>query len=247
MTAARSTRRWRRPSALLNRSYTAPRSTGECSALDYQRLYQFRFRNVDQSGRREVWKAISRFVHHRIGAPEKVLDPASGSCEFINSVPAKERWAVDRTAYVPAQADPGVKLIVSDIMEAELPPDYFGGALVSNFLEHLPNPDAIQEFLRRMHGWMATGGRIAILGPNYRYCSRTYWDFADHWVALTHLAIEEHLAAAGFEIEETIPRFLPYSFTGRLPASRGLATLYLRTPPVWRLLGKQFLVIGRKP
>ena len=215
--------------------------------MDYQRLYEFRFRNVDQTGRTEVWESVAWFLHQRLGDPATVLDPAAGSCEFINSVPAKERWAVDRTAYVEAQIDPNVKLILSDIMEAELPAGYFEGALISNFLEHLPNPDAIHEFLRRMHGWMASGGRIAILGPNYRYCSRTYWDFADHWVALTHLAIEEHLAAAGFEVYETTPQFLPFSFTGRLPASRHLTGLYLRTPLAWRLFGKQFLVIGRRP
>ena len=111
-----------------------------------------------------------------------------------------------------------------------MPADYFEGALVSNFLEHLPTPDAIFDFLSRMHDWMAPGGRIAILGPNYRYCSATYWDFADHWLALTHLAIEEHLYAAGFQPVETHAQFLPFSFTGRLPASAGLTRLYLRTP-----------------
>ena len=50
-----------------------------------------------------------------------------------------------------------------------------------------------------MHGVMESGGRIAIMGPNYRYCSDEYWDCADHYVALTHVAIDEHLYAAGFE------------------------------------------------
>lgn len=215
--------------------------------VDYQHLYAFRFRHVDQAGRRAVWESVAKYLHVKLGEPTRVLDPAAGSCEFINSVPADERWAVDRAEYARAQADPRVNLVLSDIMEADLPTDYFDGALASNFLEHLPDPDAIHGFLTRLRGWMKPGGQIAILGPNYRYCSRTYWDFADHWVALTHLAIEEHLAAAGFEITETNPQFLPFSFTGRLPASRRLADLYLRTPLAWRLLGKQYLVIGRRP
>lgn len=214
--------------------------------IDYERLYEFRFRHVDEDRREAVWEEVASFIHRRLGEPKRMLDPAAGSCEFINAVPSPERWAVDRTAYAKTQVDPGVNLILSDIMDADLPKDHFDGALVSNFLEHLPNPDAIYDFLSKMRGWMSTGGQIAILGPNYRYCSRTYWDFADHWVALTHLAIEEHLAAAGFEIVETNPQFLPFSFTGRLPASRSLARLYLSTPLAWRVLGKQFLVIGRK-
>jgi hypothetical protein len=60
------------------------------------------------------------------------------------------------------------------------------------------------------------------MGPNYRYCSKEYWDMADHIIALTHLAIKEHLYTAGFEPEKTIPRYLPYSFRGVLPPSRKL-------------------------
>ncbi len=81
-----------------------------------------------------------------------------------------------------------------------------------------------------MHGAMEKGGRIAIMGPNYRYCSDEYWDCADHYVALTHMAIGEHLYAAGFEPIKTIPRYLPYSFRGILPPSPALTRMYLKTP-----------------
>jgi hypothetical protein len=84
------------------------------------------------------------------------------------------------------------------------------------------------------------------MGPNYRYCAGEYWDCADHYVALTHVAIGEHLYAAGFEPERIIPRYLPYSFRGILPPSPALTRTYLRMPMAWRLLGKQFLVIGTK-
>ena len=55
------------------------------------------------------------------------------------------------------------------------------------------------------------------MGPNFRYCSHEYFDCADHTLIFTHVAIEEHLYAAGFEPERIVPRFLPYSFRGRLP------------------------------
>jgi len=69
---------------------------------------------------------------------------------------------------------------------------------------------------------------------------------ADHTVVLTHRAVAEHLYAAGFEPERIEPRFLPYSFTGRLPLSPRLTRAYLRTPLAWRVLGKQFLAVGRR-
>jgi hypothetical protein len=70
---------------------------------------------------------------------------------------------------------------------------------------------------------------------------------ADHTVILTHRSVAEHLYAAGFEITSVTPRFLPYSFTGRLPATAALIRLYLALRPAWRVLGKQFLVIAHKP
>jgi SAM-dependent methyltransferase len=213
--------------------------------LNYERLYSYRFSDIDQDARIAVWKEIAPHVHGLMGSPRKLLDPAAGRGEFIGAAPAAETWAVDEVAYPEASHKPDTKVIVSSIMDAELPAGHFDGVYVSNFLEHLHDQEAIAAFLEKMHAAMEPGGRIAIMGPNYRYCADEYWDCADHYVALTHVAIAEHLYAAGFEPERIVPRYLPYSFRGILPPSRTLTRLYLKTPPAWRLLGKQFLVIGR--
>jgi hypothetical protein len=97
-----------------------------------------------------------------------------------------------------------------------------------------------------MRAAVRPGGRIAIMGPNFRYCRDEYFDCADHTLIFTHVAIEEHLYTAGFEPIRVVPRYLPYSFRGRLPPSRRLTRRYLSTPLAWRLLGKQFLVIGQR-
>lgn len=213
--------------------------------MNYERLYAYRFRDIDQEARIAVWKEIAPHVHGLMGAPQKLLDPAAGRGEFIGAVPAKETWAVDEVAYPEAAHKPDTKVIVSPIMDAELPAGHFDGIYISNFLEHLHDQEAIAAFLEKMHAAMEPGGRIAIMGPNYRYCAGEYWDCADHYVALTHVAIAEHLYAAGFEPQRIVPRYLPYSFRGILPPSRALTRTYLRMPFAWRLLGKQFLVIGR--
>jgi SAM-dependent methyltransferase len=214
--------------------------------MNYERLYEYRFRNVEQPARLAVWAEIAPFLFEQMGRPERVLDPAAGRCEFINSVPAAERWAVDEVAHTKQIADPKVKLLISDIMNASLPEGYFDGVFVSNFLEHLASQDAVAAFLEMMRECMAPNGCLAIMGPNFRYCAREYFDMADHTVILTHNAVAEHLYAAGFDVTTVTPRFLPYSFAGRLPPSPRLVRLYLRTPGAWRLLGKQFLVLGRK-
>lgn len=214
--------------------------------MDYQRLYEFRFRDVDQSARTAVWREIAPFIHQQLGRPERVLDPAAGRGEFINAVPARERWAIDQVAYAEGTYEPAVRTIVADVFEAELPPAHFDGVFVSNFLEHLATQEAVASFLGRMHAAIEPGGRIAVMGPNFRYCAREYFDMADHTLIFTHRAIAEHLYAAGFELERIEPRFLPYSFTGRLPLSPALTRRYLRAPLAWRIAGKQFLVVGRR-
>jgi SAM-dependent methyltransferase len=180
-----------------------------------------------------------------MGAPRCVLDPAAGRGEFITAVPAAERWGVDLVKQADLEAA-GVRMIIADIMDAELPESYFDGVFLSNFLEHLPSQDAVADVLGKLRTAMVPGGRIAIIGPNFRYCAREYFDCADHTVILTHVAAAEHLYAAGFEVETVIPRFLPFSFRGLLPPSPRLTSTYLRTPALWRLLGKQFFLIARK-
>jgi hypothetical protein len=214
--------------------------------MDYQRLYDYRFRHVVQARRDDVWAAVAPMLYERLKRPARVLDPAAGRCEFINAIPSAERWAVDAVAYEKATAQDGTRLIVSDIMKADLPREYFGGVFVSNFLEHLPSQEAVAAFLERMHDCMSPGGRIAIMGPNFRYCARDYFDCADHNVILTERGVEEHLYAAGFTIVEVRPQFLPYTFSGRLPSHPALVRAYLRCPAAWRILGKQFLVIAER-
>jgi hypothetical protein len=214
--------------------------------MNYERLYSYRFKEVEQSRRDNVWSVLAPMLHERLGRPERVLDPAAGRCEFINAVPASERWAVDAVAYEQGVTHGGTRLIVSEIMAAELPDDYFGGVFVSNFLEHLSSQEAVAAFLEKMYACTMPGGRIAIMGPNFRYCAGEYFDFADHTVILTEKGVEEHLYAAGFEPRSIDARFLPYTFTGRLPSHPALTRAYLRMPLAWRIFGKQFLVVAER-
>lgn len=215
--------------------------------IDSQRLYEYRFDGIEQISREAVWREIADYLYGVLGKPERVLDPAAGRCEFISAIPARERWAVDEVAYPEAVADAGLTVVTSDIMTADLPYDHFDAVFVSNFLEHLPDQTTIATFLRKMRDVTRSGGRIAILGPNFRYCGARYFDCADHNVVLTEIAVAEHLHAAGFRVTRVTPRFLPYSFRGSLPASTRLTRLYLRLPLAWRLLGRQFLLVAEKP
>lgn len=214
--------------------------------MNYDRIYQYRFRGVDQRQRIAAWKVIALDVWRRMGRPAILLDPAAGRGEFINAVPARERWALDRVD-MRTELDDAVQFIQVNALEADLPENHFDAVWVSNFLEHLPTQETVGRFLKVMWRVLKPGGVIAVMGPNFRYCAKEYFDCADHVLALTHVAVEEHLYGSGFDIVTCYPRFLPYSFRQRLPPSPSLVSLYLHMPFAWHIFGKQFLVIGRKP
>ncbi len=84
------------------------------------------------------------------------------------------------------------------------------------------------------------------LGPNIRYLPGEYWDFYDHYLALTELSLGEVLTETGFTLEEQIPRFLPYTMSRGGQPPVWMLRLYLKLKFAWPLFGKQFLVVAKK-
>jgi ubiquinone/menaquinone biosynthesis C-methylase UbiE len=117
---------------------------------------------------------------------------------------------------------------------------------VSNFLEHLKTKQEVLEVLLEIHRVCRLGGHVLILQPNIRYVDQQYWDFFDHHTPLSDRSLAEALKMTGFEIDKIYPRFLPYTTKSALPQYDLLVKLYLGLPFVWRLLGKQTFVVGRK-
>jgi SAM-dependent methyltransferase len=215
--------------------------------LDSDRIYADRCRGVDPRAKLAVWAVLSHWLARKLGNPSSVLDPAAGACEFINTVPARERWAVDMGGQVRTLAAEGVRAFVGRVSDVELPAAHFEGVFVSNFLEHLPNPEACARFLEQMHALLVPGGRIVVMSPNFRHCVREYFDFADHSLILTEWSAAEQLYAAGFEIVEIHPRFMPLTFRARIPLRPWIVSAYLSMPFAWRFFGKQFLLVAEKP
>jgi 2-polyprenyl-3-methyl-5-hydroxy-6-metoxy-1,4-benzoquinol methylase len=129
----------------------------QLDGINYERLYSCRFRDIDGDRRQAVWQEIAQYIHRVMGRPDRVLDPAAGRGEFITAVPAAERWGVDLVNHgVPGSAR--VKMIIADILDADLPDEYFDGVFVSNFLEHLPDQNAVARVLDKLRTAMRPGG-----------------------------------------------------------------------------------------
>jgi ubiquinone/menaquinone biosynthesis C-methylase UbiE len=216
--------------------------------MNFDRIYQYRFQGIDDNKKRVTWTIIANFIYQRLSKPNSILDPAAGKCELINSIQSNDKWAVDLNDYFIKQyAKQDVKIVVGDIFKVSLPENYFDAVFISNFLEHLNNQEEVSSLLEKMYTHLKPGGRIAIMGPNFKYAYRSYFDFADHTVILSELGVAEHLYGAGFSIDKIYPRFLPLSFRGGIPVNNFLVRTYLSLPFAWRFLGKQFLLIATKP
>nr|MBP7510663.1 class I SAM-dependent methyltransferase [Bacteroidia bacterium] len=159
----------------------------------------------------------------------------------------KESMAVDMGKHTKRAAQSDVKVVIGNNLDVTLPLKYFEGVYVSNFLEHLHSQEDVATFLERMFAILKPGGKIAIMGPNFKYCAANYFDFADHTVILTELGVAEHLYGAGFEVKEVHDRFLPLSFRGKIPVTDFLVKMYFKMPFAWRFMGKQFLLVAQKP
>jgi ubiquinone/menaquinone biosynthesis C-methylase UbiE len=213
---------------------------------ELQRIYDHRFDRFDAAEKDGVWTEVTAYLQRWIKPGARVLDVACDLGYFIRHVQAGERWATD-VRDVSASLGPDVRFVQADglALSSALPHDYFDVVFASNYLEHLPDPDAVIAQLREMRTVTRSDGRLIVLQPNIRYVGSAYWHFIDHRVALTEQSLVEAARAADFEVEHLVPRFLPYTTKSRIPRHPWLVRGYLRVPLAWRLMGKQTLLIAR--
>jgi SAM-dependent methyltransferase len=212
---------------------------------DLERTYERRFEKQTEY-RNRVWKALTAGYFQRLVSPSAVvLDLGCGYGQFINNVIAEKKYAMDLNPRSQQNLESAVVFIEQDCSKRWPLED---GALdvifTSNFLEHLPDKEAIRHTLEEAHRCLAPGGKFICLGPNVRYVPGAYWDFWDHHVALSDRSMSEVLELCGFVIETKIPRFLPFTMAEGPAAPVVAIHLYLRLPIAWRLFGKQFLIVA---
>ena len=212
-------------------------------------LYRIRFAKETLPRKNAIWKILcSDFFSKYVKESDTVLDIACGYGEFINNIEAKEKLAIDLNPDAKGYLN---KDISFELCSANDLKHKIKGkadiAFTSNFLEHLPDKNALNEILDGIMVALKPGGKYLILGPNLRYLPGLYWDFFDHHLGLTHLSLCEALRLKGFHVDVCIDKFLPYTTQGSLPTHPLLVKLYLKMPMAWRVLGKQFFIVASKP
>ena len=199
--------------------------------------------------RRRVWAVLTRqFFQQFVPENGTVLDLGCGWGEFINQIRARRRFGMDMNPASPDHLDAGVVFLQQDCSTRwALDDASLDAVFTSNFFEHLPDKNALAATLAEAFRCLDRGGRFVCLGPNIKFLPGAYWDFWDHYLPLTELSLKEALELTGFRVERCVDRFLPYTMAGGAAWPTWIVSLYLRLPLLWRLRGKQFLLVAVKP
>ena len=211
-----------------------------------EKIYTERF-NETSAYRLKVWVILNRYFFSKyIDKKSTVLDLGAGYGEFINTVDASKKYAMDLNPETMAHLLPKVNGLSQDCSQPWKIGEPLDVGFSSNFLEHLESKNLLIETLKNAHRALKPGGKIVLVGPNIRYTNGAYWDFLDHHIPLTEKSLQEALTLVGFKVEHSVDRFLPYTMQDKREAPLFLIRLYLALPFIWRFFGQQFLVVARK-
>jgi len=215
---------------------------------DLMQLYRVRFSEAQRTRKDRVWKVLcEHFFQRYVPEGATVLELGSGYREFLRYIRAGRKIAVDLNPesrnFAPADAE--FHLHGADDLSC-IESGSVDVCFSSNFFEHLPTKEILDRVLKEALRVLRPGGIYLAMQPNLRYAPGEYWDYYDHVLPLTHLSCREAFEKAGFTVTELIDRFVPLSTSSKLPQHPSLVRMYLAVPLAWRLLGRQFVIVGRK-
>ena len=236
-----------RSSGLRGVDATKPLVSPSELGAELERIYGLRF-SGREAYRAGVWRIlVKQFFSQWLRPSDAVLDLGCGYGEFINHVSAAARFAMDLNPSAREHLCSNVTFLQQDCSTHwELPGGSLDLVFTSNFFEHLPSKQALQATLLEAHRCLRPGGRLVAMGPNVKFLSGKYWDFFDHQLPLTDLSLSEVLVMTGYQVEQAIARFLPYSMSQGFQPPLWTLRMYLRMPALWDLFGRQFLIVSRK-
>ena len=176
-----------------------------------------------------------------------VIDIAAGSCEFINNILAKEKYAVDINPDIFNYCGDNITVINDSFFNLSKHVERDCDIIfASNFLEHLDSKEDVLSAIKICYKKLTPGGKLLILSPNIKYTKGAYWDFIDHKIPLTDRALIEAGELCGFKLKKCISRFLPYTTKSSIPQNPFFVFLYLKIPISWFFLGKQSFLVMEK-
>ncbi len=195
--------------------------------------------------RKVLWETLSSQVFQPyINPGDTVVELGAAWCDFINSVSAQRRIAVDIWSGVTGQAGDGVEAHVTSADDLGFLPDSSVNLVfASNLLEHLTREEVgrLSDETQRV---LVPGGRLVLVQPNFRLCAKNYFDDYTHISIWSDVSMSAYLQSKSWELERVEGRFLPLTVKSRLPVSSTLIRAYLASPIKPR--AGQMLIVARK-
>ena len=212
-------------------------------------VYRHRFNSYEVEQKNKIWEVLCHhFFQKFIPEEAHVLDIGAGYCEFINNIRCKKKIAVDLNNETPSFANSDVSVTNSPSTDLGFLSDHsIDRVFISNFLEHLKTKQDVIKTFEEIYRILKPGGKVISLHPNIRYLYMYYWDYFDHHLPLTEKSIAEGFVVVGFKVELSIAKFLPFTTKSKIPKHPILVKLYLLFPLIWKIMGKQSLVVAVKP
>jgi SAM-dependent methyltransferase len=220
-------------------------SAEQSKADTLQQQYRQRFA-AGSDYRSALWGVLcSDFFQRYIDPDAMLLDLGCGWGEFSNNIFAGKKYAMDLNPDAADRLNGDVELIAQDCSAPwPLADNSLDIVFTSNFLEHLPQKIDIERTMKEVQRCLKPGGKIIALGPNIRLLPGEYWDFWDHHVQISDRSLAELLKMNEFTIEEQYAGFLPYTMSDGRKPNLLLVKLYLRVRLMWKIMGKQFLIVA---
>ncbi len=211
-------------------------------------IYRNRF-TTTEAYREQVWRILtSRWFQKYIPRHAVVLDLGCGFGQFINNIQCGRKYGMDLNPATEGRLNSDVTFLPQDCSNHwEIEDETLDIVFTSNFFEHLPSKVELSRTMTQAFRCLKPNGHLIAMGPNIKYVGGAYWDFYDHYIPLTELSVKEALETAGFKVETAVDRFLPYTMVRARQWPLIFLRVYLAWKLLWKLLGKQFLVIARKP
>ena len=196
-----------------------------------------------------AWREIIRFLKKYIPTDAAVVDLGAGYCDFINQVKARKKYAVDYSPNLSKFASAEVEKIntrSSDL--SAISTESIDVVLSSNLFEHFTEEELAQTMLE-VKRILKKGGRLILMGPNFRLQPRRYFDDHTHKKIFNDSSLESYLLENGFKILLKMPKFLPQEVKNSpsilpqflLPL---LVRAYIHSP--WKPLAGQMLFVAEK-
>jgi ubiquinone/menaquinone biosynthesis C-methylase UbiE len=193
-----------------------------------------------------LWNTLCKhFFQKLLPSNASVLELGAGWCDFINTIEADQKIAVDIWDGIEKHAKSDVRTIIGSATDLDgVSSESTDMIFASNLFEHLTQAQII-EILSQASRILKKTGRLVLVQPNFRTSYKRYFDDYTHVTIWTDTGMTTFLEANGFQIEQVQAKFLPLTVKSKLPTSSLLIRLYLRLP-IKPLAGQMLIVANPK-